>query len=332
LNHRVDITSGPLLRCHYLIDQNGENADLVLTFHHTIVDAASGMHLFHKLLEFCAGVQATDEPSPKTIPPAAIDHFPARYRGPRFAAATAPFMMRQMGDEMRYRWQASGERSTTIPESAQACILPIQLSTPLTEKIVRASRKERITINSILTAALMLAAKRKLLGEDDASIRHVTFADLRPYLDPPVTEDSLGCYIAMSRFTTRIKGSMDFVTLARIVHEEILASNRRGEKFITHVFSVPLLKMLTSLKAFRMGHTALSYMGAAQIQPAYGSIEVMGLHAFVSNITLGPEYATLARLFRDQLWIDITYLDADMSAQQAAGIASEMQAILEAAF
>lgn len=330
LNTRIDSAAGPLLRLSVLQHDDVAHTNWVLTFHHTIVDASSGMRLFDELLRQCVDPQ-TAETRDDPLPAAAVDSFPERYQGLRFTAAAAPFMLRQMGDEMRFRWQARGEHAAAIAPSARVCILPIQLDTSLTNLIVRASRKHRITINSLLTAALMLAAKHKLFGSGDASIRHVTFADLRRYLDPPLADDTLGCAIAMARFTTRVKSGMDVLTLARIVHDEILASNRRGEKFITHVFSVPLLRMLTSLKAFRMGHTALSYVGVAQLQPSYGSTVIEGLHAFVSNIPLGPEYAALARLFAGQLWIDITYLDADMSREQASEIAAEMRMILDAA-
>jgi hypothetical protein len=58
---------------------------------------------------------------------------------------------------------------------------------------------------------------------------------------------------------------------------------------------------------------------------------VTGLHAFAANMTLGPEYSALVRLFRGELWWDILYLDSDMDAAGAQAIAREMQEILEGA-
>jgi len=63
----------------------------------------------------------------------------------------------------------------------------------------------------------------------------------------------------------------------------------------------------------------------------YGAFELTGLHAFVANFTVGPEYSALARLFRGELWLDVMYLDSDMDEASAKAIASEMQMILEEA-
>lgn len=80
-----------------------------------------------------------------------------------------------------------------------------------------------------------------------------------------------------------------------------------------------------------MGATTLSYFGPVHLPTSYGSFEVTGLHAFVANFTVGPEYSALVRLFRGELWWDIMYLDSDMDAAGAQEIAREMQAILEGA-
>jgi hypothetical protein len=89
--------------------------------------------------------------------------------------------------------------------------------------------------------------------------------------------------------------------------------------------------MIFRLKAFRMGATALSYSGPVDLHTNGGSFKVTGLHAFAANMTLGPEYSALVRLFRGELWWDILYLDSDMDAAGAREIAREMQAILERA-
>jgi hypothetical protein len=80
-----------------------------------------------------------------------------------------------------------------------------------------------------------------------------------------------------------------------------------------------------------MGATTLSYFGPVQFPASYGSFEVTGLHAFVANFTVGPEYSALVRLFRGELWWDIMYLDCDMDAAAAQQIAREMQTVLEEA-
>jgi hypothetical protein len=91
-----------------------------------------------------------------------------------------------------------------------------------------------------------------------------------------------------------------------------------------------MMKMIFRLRAFRMGATALSYSGPVEL-PSAGSFKVTGLHAFATNMSVGPEYSALVRLFRGELWWDILYLDSDMDAAGAQAIAHEIRTILEEA-
>jgi NRPS condensation-like uncharacterized protein len=61
LNRQVETNPGPLLRCTYLSSPNGDAlSELVLAFHHVLVDAVAGLHLCHLLLEVCQMAGATE--------------------------------------------------------------------------------------------------------------------------------------------------------------------------------------------------------------------------------------------------------------------------------
>jgi hypothetical protein len=64
------------------------------------------------------------------------------------------------------------------------------------------------------------------------------------------------------------------------------------------------------------------------LQPEYGGIKVCGLHGFISNIDLGPEYSAQVSLFEGRLVWDIVYLDGDMDRARALEIAEQIQALL----
>ena len=85
MNTRLNPENG-LFRgvCSY----GSQYADLILTFHHAIMDAASGMNLLDELLRVCAALQANEEPylpTLKIVPPVE-EQFPASFRGWRGAA------------------------------------------------------------------------------------------------------------------------------------------------------------------------------------------------------------------------------------------------------
>ena len=115
------------------------------------------------------------------------------------------------------------------------------------------------------------------------------------------------------------------------MHDAVGQSNRRGERFLANALSPGMMKMILRLKALRMCTTALSYSGPVTLGEDLGGIKVLGLHAFTSNMTLGPEYSALVRLYRAELWWDIFYLDSDMEPEMAQRIAGEIRQILDEA-
>ncbi len=330
LHRPFDLTAGPLVRCRYLAGSSC--GDLLLTFHHAIVDATSAVRLFDELLSVCAGRSSGDggDAIEEGRQPASA-FFPAEYRGLRLARAVASFMGRQMADEASFRWHSRGVRKPPIAESGRCRILPIRLPTALTNAIIQASRRQRVTLNAILSAGMMAAVQRRLYPSPRAPLRHIIFSDLRPRLNRTVSDRMLGCFLTMFRFTVMVERDGDFWTLARAIQDSTLRSERSGERYLAYLMSPGMMKMVLGLRAFRMGATAVSYTGPPNLSVSYGPFELTGLHAFATNMTTGPEYSALVRLFRGELWWDILYLDSDMDAAGAQAIARELQAILEGA-
>ena len=330
LHRPFDLATGPLARCRYLLGPSC--GDLIITFQHTIVDGASAVHLFGELLSLCEGRapgDAGETAQEGRIPALAL--FPSEFTGLRLARAEAAFMGRQIADEVRFRWRSRGARKPPIAATAHCRILPIRFPAALTAALIQASRRHRITLNAILGAGMMAAVQRRLYPSPRVPLWHITFADLRARLRSPVPESVLGCFLTMFRYTVMVEREGDFWALARDIQESTLRAARFGERYLNHAMSPGMFKMLFGLKAFRMGATTLSYFGPVPLPTSYGAFEVTGLHAFVANFTVGPEYSALVRLFRDELWWDIMYLDSDMDAAGAQQIAREMQAVLEEA-
>ncbi len=334
LNRRLDVGAIPLLRCVYLGNARdpGSKSELILTLNHAILDGSCLPSLFHDLL--LAWAVENREMDGETVaegdtPATAL--FPRRFSGVGFGVAVAGYMMRQMADEMAYRWTARGTRVPSVTDSGRNRILPTRLPAQLTGSLVRATRRERITMNAILSAALLLAVKRELYPSLDRPLRNITFADLRPYLRTRVPDEVLGCYMGMCRYTIPMTDGPDFWRLARKVQDAVHRSNRRGERFVANALSPAMMKMVLNQKSMRMGSTALSYAGPVSLGASAGGIRVVGLHAFTSNLPIGPEFSALARMFLGEIWLDFLYLDSDMGEEKALRMSNEVRNILESA-
>jgi hypothetical protein len=330
LHERLDLTAGPLMRCRYLCNQSGGH--LIVTLHHTIIDGVSAVSLLTEMLSLCASHSPGEagEVAPEgLLPTSAL--YPAKYSGAGFARAAAAFMGRQMADEMKFRWRSRGVRKAPIAAASRCRILPIRFPPTLTAALFEASRRQRITLNSILSAGLMAVVQRRLYPSVRAPLRHITFTDLRPHLRSAVPACKLGCHISMFRFTVMVERDGSFWSLARAIQEATLRAAHSGERFLANSLSPKMMKMIVGMKQFRMAATALSYTGPVNLPSSYGPFEVTGLHAFTTNFNLGPEYSALVHFFRKELWCDILYLDSDMDEAGAREIAHDMQTLLEGA-
>jgi len=338
VNVRMDTATGPLLRCLLLTDQvdPGESgrfavAELIVTCHHAILDGVSLLALLRELLAHCAasmrGEQARRLPALTPNPPVE-DLLPSRFRGLGLGLRTARFLLDQMVDEVRYQFASRKAPKAPINPKARCKLLVRQISASYISGLNKASRRRGITFNSVLGAALLMAVHKHLYAHQRTLLRGMTFADLRPYLIPPVSPRDLGCYVAMTRFSARLAADKPLWVLAEELAKETYQAARRGEKFIAGTMSKQMMSFILKHKRMRMAATALSFTGPVKLAPPEGPIRVTHIHGFVSNMVLGPQFTAQARLYQGNLVLDYLYLDSDMNQELAITIANEVETIL----
>jgi hypothetical protein len=330
MNTRLSPESG-LFRGLYIY--NSHHADLFLTFHHSIMDSASLVHLFDALLQLCVTDLPSDEITPlpllDVVPPVE-ERFPNPFKGFAGLAKTTKYALAQMTDEARYQWQMRG-RIPAPRLGGRGFPLALTVPTSVVDALSRRCRAEKVTLNSLLNASLLLGANRNLYAGNLIPMRTFSFADLRPYTVPPTSAENLANYISMLRYTMDVSGTSDIWTLTRTLHDKIYRSLKRGDKFSASQMSESLIKMFVGMNSMRMGATALNYSGAIPLETQYGRIQIKSLHGFLSSFDLGPEVSAQARLFNNELWIDFMFLETDMDRELAAKIVGEVRYILETA-
>jgi hypothetical protein len=331
LNREIGQDNTPLMRLTYLRPAKTDGpAELIFTYHHSIIDATSGVRLLEQLLTLSTD-DHTAVPDARFALSPAEEHFPASIRGIRALPQMVNYLARQMADELRYRWQARGTRPQPIHPTALCAIITRKLDAATTTQLVQQSRRRRTTLNSLMSAAMLSAVHKYLYDSQPMPLRAIMFGNLRPYLEPPIPAEDLGCMITMLRYTVNIESGMDIWQLAAVLQDKNSAAFRRGEKFLAAVFAKNIVQMTVRLKAFRLATTAVSYAEPIPLQRQYGPVQVTGMHNFVSNNRLGPEYVAAAHILFDELVWNFLYLDTDMSPETAAAIANETCRLLQTA-
>lgn len=326
LNRRLDITVGPLMRCRHL--KGADKSEIVLTFLHAVVDGPSAPHIARELLILCSGGRLPPVEDSGGLMPPADEYYPPRFKGIKKYYRLTRFLMRQMREEVTFRWQSRSLQARPSEARGHIHVLPVEYDEARTLALTRHSRVERVSLNSVLSAALMLAVQQKRYYGRGIRMRAFTFANLRPYLRPRIPDHILGSYSNMQRFSFHLGSDPDLWSLVRDVHRTVYASAKRGDKFAFHATSPAVMRLILNQSSMRMGHTALSFGEAINLNTTYGDLSPTGFHAFTSNFNIGPEFSCMARLFRNRLCFDYLYLSEDMDQGKAEEIAETVTHLL----
>jgi len=332
LNRVFDIETGPLMRCILLVGNQGTTAsELIVSFLHTIIDGTSAINLVREILEdwnASAASHRLTDPEILNLQPPVEEFFPSEYRGLRSKLRIAGFLARQLADEIGYRRRARGTRSMTVHPTGRCRLLSRDLGGDDLDALVRATRRHRVTLNSALNAAMLLVIQKQLYEGAAVPLRNFNFAILRPYLQPPIDDHHLGSFHVMLRSTVDIEKEHDFWRLASTINSQLVASSRRGDKYLSLLTVVDVMRFILGQRKMRMAAAALAYTGPVKLPQQIGAIRIRGVRSMVSNLPLGPEYTVQARLFGGRLCWDHVYLDCDMNEDTAGAITDEILDLL----
>jgi hypothetical protein len=335
INQGFDYRNVPLMRALYLTSDSATGkSEIILCLHHAITDAASMMYIADQLLNILAEFENNENVIPgikfSGLSPLFKSVLPAQFRNPALWFYLAPFLFRQMKDESRYRKmnrdfdkkEASGANSSLNE------LHVINFSGEETAGLIKWSREKRITLNSLITASMLLMMNKYLFSGKKEVIRTVQFANLRPYLRPPVEAGKDGSFVSLMRFTIPLKNKNNLFQLASYLDQQFLRSARRGEKFLFFLSSKMAMKIMIRKPDEKMGTTALSYTGPIRLKEQYGNMRLTDVHGFITNNRQSPELSGFGKIFSGRLSLDMDFLSPEISREKATRILEEIKSLL----
>jgi NRPS condensation-like uncharacterized protein len=193
LNTTFDV-AGPLMKCWYLPNLKNGTSELIVCFHHAIIDGVSSRLLLHELLSLAGGLSLPESPGSRVT-----SKFPPAYQRWNLAKRLVAFLGRQMREEWRYK---SKGVTAPIPGNATNATLSFRLSPEVSRKLSVKIGREGLSLNSVLLAAILRSVyQQRHFDKGDRLARVISFADLRSSMYPPVSEQELGCNISMLRLS-----------------------------------------------------------------------------------------------------------------------------------
>lgn len=317
----TDFGDGPLMQALVLPDATDPNhkSDLVLVFHHAIMDSLSASGILRFLLSSIGEGKLPASSQPSDMP----SNFSNNYRFQNKLA----FLGTELLNELRYPFQGTKGPGIT---SGQSGIMSTRLSLETSRKLSVLAGRKKLSLNSIIGAAtLMVVLKHLHPNSSKKLVRYIAFANLRSRIRPSFPQDELGCMISMMRFTMSLPQDISLWRLAEKMHQQIIQTARNREHFIAADMAPQFVKTALVLKRMRLSNTALSFMGKLRLNPEYGDLQLHDVRVYISNNPFGPELGVFGKILFGRIGLDITYLFEEMTEQTAGTMLEEIQMVLE---
>lgn len=313
---------GPLVRLLVLAGADG--CDLILTFHHAVLDALRAYHLMQEVLQVAAGLQAGQRfPPAEAVPAPAPTAFLPPPEAPQAAPPFTPRMLPRDGEA------PLGTRSTRI--------VPRALDPDVTARLVARCKAERATPLGAVCAAALLATSREL-GEAEPGLALGLPVSLRPLL-PREVGDPVGCYASGITVFARVAPKAPFWDLARSAAGSVRAAMDRGEA-VAGAWAMEALPttgegaaaLMERLDKLPLPAVRISNIGALPAGANLGGIAAEEFHFCAGGAGAGPTWGAGMLTFRGRLVLDFGHPEPLVSRARADRLVqAAMEALQDAA-
>lgn len=282
---------------------------LVMLCHHAICDARSTTLFLSGLLanyaERLSGTHSLTQPLP-------LQDWPKDLRIGEMGGAKVSEPPVESEWRLDYLVPLQQRRVRWLKTSFDASVL---------DSLREACRRERITVTNFITAALIHA--RNLAQTS----RITTAMDLRLRVEPQISPEQFGCFIAMAE--SSVPWAEDIWELARNCAKYQLVNK---DRVLSAALKMPLIPLLDMLMQDRLdksmergvfpGGIAITNLGVVPVPAAFGPLQIDAVH-YTSPQLAGLYGMFLSALtFRGNLCINLSYAEPLLSSKKAEQIFS----------
>lgn len=314
----------PLLQVTWLRDASGLEHDLVLKSNHVLVDGAAGGTIYNDLLSGCMrsiqGATAIDA-SLAEMPPL-DDILPPPSTGP---AEKRPAEVSKI---MKI------DRRAGVKKRRSRVLFHV-FDAQRTARLAEIARAHGVTINGVLCAAALAAARR--VENADGELTLSTNVSLRETFATRIPLQHLGSYISSVSTHHRFDSRSDLWSLARetrdaikraIDNAEYLPAYRRKfgrfEKFVLG-FAGP------RWRSGRLQALNVTNVGRIPFPAQYGPLTVTAFYAGSSQHVLGSSMQAAVQTLGGTLFTTFVYADPILSPERARNFVDEFDGALRQA-
>jgi hypothetical protein len=329
----LDWRGGPLVRIvDVVLDSPDEAHDLLLAGSHIIGDGVTALSLLHRLVEHAGRLarlslagRVNDAVASRPVVGAPDDRLSARDRGARGVATfAATGMADRLAAAMLRPSRLEPELVVPLPQR-RTRVVRRTLTAAQLDRLRRQCAAEGVTVHGALTAAMAMVIGPAAAQKASGRIHIGSPVNIRADLDPPVSVDEVGAYVAMTQSILRFGGDRDLWSIARQANRSV----RRHKRFRQHLALLYALRFICpksvakSGKVFQFverqgpGRLCISNIGRYPFPARIGDWRLSGAQ-LMANLSISGYFAAIINTCHDQLFCNFLYVDgvvSDWSAQ-----------------
>ncbi|XP_070567817.1 uncharacterized protein [Ptychodera flava] len=340
---QYDTENGPLWRLWLLnsVEITPEESEtghlfrtnIVIGYHHAIMDANAGMKFMDQLLTYLEMVHdESDKADETSLPflPSFFDQLPPQalrfpwWQKPKLAILALKETFKSSRNLYMKHHQAEIDKNPDVAKRTE--IFPLVITSSLTTEILKRSKQNGITVHGAITAAAAVAMVQLIFGENLQSKKELSTmfqANLRRYLTSDAEDDQLGAFFAAAELQIKVRRmttNEEFWKLAKKCYQGVhrmlggqVMEITKIFKFLCDDLGVDLVKMLVNEDKALHGRMravfSISNMGRCDFVTRENGrpFEITETYMAVAAPRFGPIFVNNVFTFRGKMYISVVY-------------------------
>lgn len=328
----------PLCRLTVLYShQNPNTCEMIITFHHGIVDGISCMRFIDDLLLYCQQINDGENISQvESLDLMAPIENLVNYNIPK-PREKEPVTNEQptLPPQLIIEHQApANERLTRM--------LPRMLSQETTKLLIDRCKQEQTTLHGAMCAAMLFAAAKLLSIDTQVNLSYGLPVNLRKYCEPEIAGENLGCFISVLGFNQLVEPNTSFWDLAREcksqIHDSLISGVpiTRLQQGKLRNFDLDTLKEIVIESILSKEDTmarnnlfAISNRGKFQFRYRADKLKIKELYFATPQHISGDCFWLGVLTLNEQLFCNFVYVEPVISDRTAQLFADDVMTVLE---
>ena len=326
LHQKFPRDTSPLCRVTLLRSSisNGIN-EIIVTFHHAIVDGMSCMLFVDQLLFYYQQI-AAGEDIPKIV---TMQLLPSLEKLLDSSLVSKNNVAEKQHDEVISTPQLIIEEEAP-PSDRHTCLVTRILSQDMTLRLSDRCKQEKTTVHGALCAAMLLAVAKIAFTNLPLSLSCGSNVNLRKSCKPEVTTDQIGCFISIVEEIHTLEENTTFWNLARECKSKISHDVSIGNP-IARILSDELkyvnrdiILQISNHQLGRKNTIEISNRGKFNLTDNYGELKLQELYFATGQHVVGGSFWLGVVTIHEELFCTFSHVVPLVSAKTAELLADSV--------